>query len=72
MDKHTYFHSAVTSPYITHAAFLCNIRDGKSLAIVRVREDNGEFVKDIKVRDLGELISKDYLVVGYNFNGIKP
>ena len=66
------FYSAVSSPYLTHAAFISEAKTGKCLTIVRIRDEKGEFSEKVQVKDLGDLISKDYLPVGYNFAGIKP
>ena len=73
MNKDTYFYSLVTSPYITHAAFLSkNTDDKKVLTIVEIRDKSGEFSTNIKYRDFGGLISKDYLPIAYNFSNSKP
>ena len=39
---------------------------------MKVRDDNGVFERDIKVKDLGGTISRDITPVGYNFSGVKP
>ena len=41
MDKDAYFYSLVTSPYITHSAFLTKRKDNTVLAIVTLRDNNG-------------------------------
>jgi hypothetical protein len=53
MEEGTYFHSLVTSPYITHAAFFSQTHTGPVLAIVQVRDQTGDFASGVKVRDLG-------------------
>ena len=42
MNKDTYFYSLVTSPYITHAAFLSKNHNGqKALTVVEIRDAKG-------------------------------
>lgn len=72
MDQQTYFYSSVTSPYITHAAFIIKHNTGVSLAIVETRNKNGNFNNLVKTKDFGGTISQDYLPIGYNFLGAKP
>jgi len=72
MEEGVFFYSLITSPYLTHAAFIVQTKEGKALAIVTIRNQEGEFVSGVRVRDLGGVISKDYIPVGYNFGGVKP
>jgi hypothetical protein len=72
MDKQTYFYSSVTSPYITHAAFIVKSEAGVSLAIVEVRNKSGHFNSYVETKDFGGTISQDYLPIGYNFSNVKP
>ena len=72
MDKETYFYSAITSPYATHCAFLALSKTGLKLAVVQLRDNLGQFITGITLRDMGAMISDDYLPIGYNFSGLKP
>jgi hypothetical protein len=72
MDPQTYFYSGVTSPYITHCAFLAHDKTGLKLAVVQVRDNEGSFTPGITLRDMGATVSDDYLPIGYNFAGVKP
>lgn len=72
MDINSYFYSLVTSPYITHAAFLAKVKGKSVLIVVNLRDNNGEFSKGVKVFDFGATISSDYLPIGYNFSNLKP
>lgn len=47
MDKQTYFYSSVTSPYITHAAFIVEGNTGANLAIVEIRNKSGNFSNSV-------------------------
>jgi hypothetical protein len=72
MQKDTFFYSGPSSPYITHAIFWISHNETSKLAIVEVRNKEGNFGAGVKVKDFGGTISHDYLSVGYNFNGVKP
>ena len=72
MNEKVYFYSLVTSPYITHAAFISKHKNGHALTVFTVRDDSGAFVEGIKIHDFGATISSDYLPIGYNFSGVKP
>jgi hypothetical protein len=72
MDAQTYFYSGATSPYATHCAFLAQDKAGLKLAVVQLRDSEGSFAPGIVLRDMGAMISDDYLPIGYNFAGVRP
>lgn len=72
MPENTYFYSGVTSPYLTHCAFIAHHESGPRLVVVNLRDSEGAFTACVKVRDLGATTSNDYLSIGYNFSGVKP
>lgn len=72
MEAGTFFYSGVTSPYISHCAFLAHQAGGLALVIVQVRTVQGQLAAGVKGRDMGATVSDDYLSIGYNFNGVKP
>lgn len=72
MPEDTYFYSGVTSPYISHCAFIAHHESGPKLVVVGLRDSEGAFSAGVKVRDLGATTSNDYLSIGYNFSGAKP
>ena len=41
MSEEIYFYSGVTSPYITHAMFVCKASEGLALVLVRIRDEKG-------------------------------
>jgi hypothetical protein len=71
MNSETYFYSSVTSPYISHCAFVVAHKTGPKLVVVQLRKE-GVFCDGIQSKDLGATVSNDYLPIGYNFLGVKP
>lgn len=41
-------------------------------AFVRLRNDGGELMENVEVKDLGATISADYASVGYRLHGVRP
>ena len=72
MDENTFFYSASSSPYISHAAFLAKHNNQLVLTVVAVRNKEGDIASAIEVRDFGGTVSNDYLLIGYRFSGVKP
>ena len=42
------------------------------LVFVKLRDEQGDLLKEVNVKDFGERISSEYLQIGYNFNKVKP
>lgn len=72
MSNETFFFSGVTSPYITHCAFIAHHKSGLRLVVVAIRDKDGSLVEGVKAKDLGAMASTDYIPIGYNLSGVKP
>lgn len=72
MNVDQYFYAKNTTLLINHCAFLVESSQGQGICVLRIRNPEGSFLDQVKLKDFGSSISWDYQNAAYNFDGMTP